>query len=107
VTPTPTDPATDRAARDASPPDAAPPPSPARGGLPPDPDAYDSERNRAARARGLSAPYIAGGRDPEPEAGIQEERRYLKLLLIMVAVIIIGGFVLGIIANLMDATGAA
>jgi hypothetical protein len=82
---------------------SSPPPSPVL--LPPDPDAYDSERNRAARARGLSAPYIAGGRDPEPEVGIEEERRYLRLLLIMVTTIIIGGFVLGIIANLMNGAG--
>ena len=39
-----------------------------------------SERNAAARARGLAAPYIPGGRDPDPEAGLQEERRYLRLL---------------------------
>jgi len=84
-------------------PETSPPAPPSPGLLPPDPDAYDSERNRAARARGLSAPYIPGGRDPDPEAGIQEERRYLRLLLIMVAAIIIGGFVLGIIANLMNA----
>ena len=38
--------------------------------LPPDPEAYDAERNVAARARGLAAPYIPGGRDPEPEAGL-------------------------------------
>jgi hypothetical protein len=102
-TPTPTDPATGDptgVAPDAPP--AAPPTPSSPILLPPDPDAYDSERNVAARARGLSAPYIAGGRDPEPEVGIQEERRYLRLLLIMVAVIIIGGFVLGIIANLMS-----
>ena len=95
MTPTPTDPA----------PGETSTPSPVSTGLPADPDAYDSERNRAARARGLSAPYIAGGRDPEPEAGIQEERRYLRLLLIMVAAIIIGGFVLGILANVMNGAG--
>ena len=33
--------------------------------LPPDPAAYDSERNAAARRRGLATPYIPGGRDPE------------------------------------------
>ena len=81
------------------------PAKPPAGPLPPDPEAYDSERNRLARARGLSAPYIAGGRDPDPEAGRQEERHYLRLLLIMVGVIIAGGFVLGILANLMSAGG--
>ena len=108
MTPTPTDPATGDSAVEASIGDAAasdPTPQSASAAPPPDPSEYDTERSRAARARGLSAPYIAGGRDPEPEAGIQEERRYLRLLLIMVAAIIIGGFVLGIIANVMNGAG--
>ena len=79
-------------------PAAAPEPAPARPSAA-DPAEYDTERNAAARARGLAAPYIAGGRDPDPEAGIQEERRYLRLLLIMVGAIIAAGFVLGILAN--------
>ena len=70
--------------------------------LPPDPEAYDSPRATQARARGLAAPYIAGGRDPDPEAGLEEERRYLRLLLIMVGVIIASGFVLGILANIVS-----
>lgn len=74
--------------------------------LPADPAEYDTERNALARARGLDAPYIAGGRDPEPEAGLREERRLLRLLLVMVGAIIAGGFVLGIIANLMEAMGS-
>lgn len=74
--------------------------------LPPDPEAYDSERNAHARARGLAAPYIAGGRDPDPETGKREERFYGRLLLIMVGVIVASGFVLGIIANIIGALGA-
>jgi hypothetical protein len=74
--------------------------------LPPDPEAYDSERNAHARARGLAAPYIAGGRDPDPEPGRREERFYGRLLLIMVGVIVAMGFVLGIIANMIGALGA-
>jgi hypothetical protein len=73
--------------------------------LPPDPEAYDSERNAHARARGLAAPYIAGGRDPEPEVGRREERLYLRLLLVMVGVIVIGGFAIGILGRLLGLTG--
>ena len=65
----------------------------------PDPSEYDTERNAAARARGLAAPYIQGGRDPEPEEGLREERYYLRLLLIMVVAIVAGGFVIGILIN--------
>ena len=64
--------------------------------LPPDPEAYDSVRAQHARARGLAAPYIAGGRDPEPEAGIHEERFYGRLLVVMVVSVVLGGFVIGL-----------
>jgi hypothetical protein len=64
--------------------------------LPPDPEAYDSARAQIARAKGLEAPYIAGGRDPDPAAGLAEERRYGKLLLAMIIVLVLGGFVVGI-----------
>ena len=74
--------------------------------IPPDPAEYDTERNTAARARGLSAPYIAGGRDPDPEPARREERFLLKVLLVMVAVIVLSGFVLGVLANLIRAGGA-
>ena len=69
--------------------------------LPPDPDAYDAPRSIQARARGLAAPYIAGGDDPNPEAGRREERRYLRLLLAMVVVIVLSGFVLGYLAQVL------
>jgi hypothetical protein len=70
--------------------------------LPPDPAAYDTERNEHARKRGLAAPYIAGGRDPDPETGRAEERRYLRWLLLMVVAIVLSGFVLGILGNLVS-----
>ena len=73
--------------------------------LPPDPDKYDSPRAELARARGLDAPYIPGGEDPEPEIAEREDRYYGRLLVIMVVVIVTAGFVLGIIANLI--TGPA
>ncbi len=55
-----------------------------------------SPRGQAARARGLAAPYIPGGRDPDPAAGRREERYYLRLLLLMVAVIVLAGFAITI-----------
>lgn len=69
--------------------------------LPADPEAYDSPRGVQARARGLAAPYIAGGTDPDPETGRREERRYLVVLLVMVVVIVLSGFVLGYLAQLL------
>ena len=71
-----------------------------RESLPADPAAYDSPRAAQARARGLSTPYIPGGRDPDPDGAKREERFYLRLLLIMVVVIVLSGFVLGIAASL-------
>ena len=70
--------------------------------LPPDPGAYDAERNAHARARGLSAPYITGGDDPDPGAGRAEERRLLRLLVLMVVGIVASGFVLGVLGNLVS-----
>lgn len=69
--------------------------------LPPDPEAYDAERNVHARKRGLAAPYIAGGRDPDPEAGRAEDRRYLRWLILMIVAVVLSPFVLGILANLI------
>ena len=71
--------------------------------LPPDPDAYDAPRAAQARARGLDAPYIAGGRDPQPEVGRREERFYLRILLVMIVLIVLSGFVLGAVAKLLGA----
>ena len=71
--------------------------------LPADPAQYDSDRGRIARAKGLPAGYIAGGKDPHPERGLREERYYGRLLLAMVITIILAGFVLGIVITL--ATG--
>jgi hypothetical protein len=59
------------------------------------------ERAAHARARGLDAPAIPGGRDPDPDPGLREDRRYGRLLLVFVAVIVSAGFVLGIIATIL------
>jgi hypothetical protein len=73
--------------------------------LPPDPIAYDSPRAVRARAKGLQAPYIAGGEDPDPAAGIAEERRYVRLLVAMAVVIIASGFVIGTVIALIGPAG--
>jgi len=65
---------------------------------PPDPEAYDHPRAELARARGLDSPYIPGGRDPEPDKGIREERFYGRLLLVMVVAILGITFILTIVA---------
>ena len=69
--------------------------------LPPDPDSYDAPRAVQARARGLAAPYIAGGEDPDPEATRRQERPYFRWLIVMIIVIILSGFVLGAVARLL------
>ena len=73
--------------------------------LPPDPDRYDEYRNVAARKRGLPKPYIAGGDDPDPAAGLAEERRYVRLLVAMAVVIIASGFVIGTVIALVGPAG--
>ena len=69
--------------------------------LPPDPGAYDSPRAARARAKGLKAPYIAGGGDPGIAAARAEERRLGRILLAMVLVIVSAGFVIGIVVALV------
>jgi len=61
----------------------------------------EAERAAHARARGLDAPVIPGGRDPEPDEGLRADRTYGRLLLVFVAVIVSAGFVLGIIATIL------
>ena len=78
---------------------------PNRAALPPNPDAYDSPRAAQARARGLDAPYIAGGEDPDLEGTRRRERRYARLLIAMIVVVVLAGFVLGIVANLLGLSG--
>jgi hypothetical protein len=78
----------------------------ARPAPPPDPETYDSPRAQQARARGLDAPYIAGGLDPDPGPGLAEERRLTRLLIWMVAGLILGGFVIGLILAILTTGGA-
>jgi hypothetical protein len=71
------------------------------GALPPDPEAFDSPRAQRAREKGLAAPYISGGNDPDLPQALAEERRLGRWLVLMVAVIIAAGFVLGAIVGLL------
>jgi hypothetical protein len=82
-------------------PEAGAAPRPAA--LPPNPEAYDSPRNELARRRGLPQPYIMGGDDPNLAETLRRERRYVRLLVAMVVVIVAMGFVLGIAAALVTA----
>ena len=71
--------------------------------LPPDPDLYDSPRAELARKRGLNAPYIVGGTDPNPGPALQTDRYYGRLLLFMVITIVLAGFVIGIAIAVAEA----
>lgn len=73
--------------------------------LPPNPDEYDSPRAVRARAKGLKAPYIAGGTDPDLGAALATERRYGKLLVAMVVTIVAAGFVVGTAVALLGPAG--
>ena len=73
--------------------------------LPPDPEAYDSPRAVRARQKGLQAPYIAGGDDPDPAAARAEDRRYGRLLVIFAVTIVASGFVVGTIIALAGLSG--
>jgi len=69
--------------------------------LPPDPARYDEVRNVAARKRGLEGPYIAGGYDPELDATLRRERRYVRVLVPIVVIIVATGLVLGFIGAIL------
>ena len=69
--------------------------------LAPDPDAYDAPRAVQARARGLAAPYIAGGDDPDIDRTRREERRSLRILIAMIVIVVLSGFVLGALQKLL------
>ena len=60
-----------------------------------------TERARRARARGLSAPYIPGGEDPEAESTRRQERFLVRLLIIMVVAIVLAGFAISIVGLIL------
>jgi hypothetical protein len=60
-----------------------------------------------AAQRGLASPYPPGGIDPAPEAGQREERFYLRLLVGMVLLIVLGGLGIGIIGFVLGFSAGA
>src|SRR6476619_2526094 len=73
--------------------------------LPADPARYDSPRAIAARRRGLEAPYIPGGDDPDLAQTLRRERRDTRLLIGMAVAVVLAGVVFGIIGALIGLTG--
>jgi hypothetical protein len=73
--------------------------------LPADPARYDSPRAVAARRRGLEAPYIPGGEDPDLAGTLRREERDKRLLIGMAVAIVLMGFVLGILGAIVGLTG--
>ena len=68
-----------------------------------EPEVYDERRNVIARDKGLPGEVITGGEDPQPAEGLREERYYGRLLVAMVAILILGGFVIGLLIALAQA----
>ncbi len=66
-----------------------------------------TERELAARRRGLASAYIAGGDDPDPERTRREEARYVRLLILMVVLIVGSGLVVTFVGLILAGPGPA
>ena len=64
-----------------------------------------TERELAARARGLDSAYIPGGDDPELEATRRQEARWMRLLLLMVIVIVGSAAIVTLVGLIVSAGG--
>jgi hypothetical protein len=71
-------------------------PQQARPDLPP-----VTERDLAARSRGLKSAYIPGGDDPDLERTRRAEARYIRLLVGMVVLIVGSGLIVSIVGLAM------
>ena len=65
------------------------------------PSELDPER------RGLAAPRPSGGQDPDPDATAHSERRYLWLLVLMIALIVGITTLVGIVGMIVVAFGGS
>jgi len=105
-------------AADEAPPDEEAPPE---GEAPPDDDGSPTddktprpryrdlppvtERDLAARARGLSSAYIEGGEDPDLAETQRREARYRRLLIGMIALIVGLGLIVTIVGLFVPGVG--
>jgi hypothetical protein len=64
-----------------------------------------TERELAARARGLDSAYIPGGNDPELEKTKRNEARWMRLLLLMIVVIVGGAMLVTFVGLIVSAGG--
>ena len=64
-----------------------------------------TERELAARARGLASAYIDGGDDPELERTKRQEARYLRLLIGMIVLIVGSSIVITIVGLAVAGAG--
>jgi hypothetical protein len=64
-----------------------------------------TERDVAARARGLAAPFLPGGDDPDLEEARRREAPYMRLLVGMVALIIVATLVITLVGLVTVPTG--
>ena len=65
-----------------------------------------TERELAARRRGLASAYIPGGEDPDPALTKAQEDRYVRLLIGMVVLIVGGGFLVTFIGLILAGSGS-
>lgn len=64
---------------------------------------WSSERrDEMARAKGLPGSTIVGGGDPRLDETVERERPWVIALLVMVVVLVLAGFVLGILGAAID-----
>jgi len=62
-----------------------------------------TERDLAARSRGLKSAYIPGGDDPDLERTRRAEARYVRLLVGMVVLIVGSGLIVSLVGLAMGA----